>query len=486
MRNSQVLLGITILGAALAGACSNDAGTKGGGGAGSSSSIAPATGGNTGASSNSVVTTAGRSGSGGIVTSGGNPGSGGVTVTGGATSVGGTTASSSIGSGGSAAPGGATDTGGATGGTTASGGARGGTTVAGGMTATGGMTAAGGSTGTQTGTPPGDISNASGVTVVAAHSMTRALFASYSGKLLQATRFSDKTTKDISVTSAGGTVDLTTLKAFCTSSTACGVSVLYDQTGNGNDLSQTLTAKMPTVAMDWTTKGGTTLPYSLSQASADDGGIPGGGGQFLRNRLNTKKIPTGSSPTTEYMVVYTKYYKGHCCWDYGNMEATRNDPEGPGNEGLGNDGPGTMFALYFGQTRDWTTGAGNGPWGMVDMEDGVYSGGEGNGGTNANDPAFVYPTTNIVGILAKTNGTSTFTLKVGDMEAATTFQTPYSGNLPGGYAPLRLEGGLSLGEGGDGSNNVDGAFFEGIVVAGQESDAADTSIATNLHNYFTK
>ena len=312
--------------------------------------------------------------------------------------------------------------------------------------------------------------------------MSRALFATYSGKLFKVTRLSDSATKDISVTSAGGTVDVATLKSFCASDNVCGISVLYDQAGNGNDLSQTLKAKMPTVAY-WTTKGGATLPYSLSQASGDDGGIPGGGGQFLRNRLNTKKIPTGSNPTTEYMVVYTKYYKGHCCWDYGNMEATTYSGE---PEGLGNDGPGTMFALYFGQTRDWTTGAGMGPWGMVDMEDGVYSGGEGNGGTNSKDPAFVYPTTNVVGVLAKTNGTSTFALKVGDMEAASTWTTPYSGNLPATYAPLRLEGGLSLGEGGDGSNNVDGAFFEGFVVAGQESDATDSSIATNLHDYFTK
>jgi hypothetical protein len=332
-------------------------------------------------------------------------------------------------------------------------------------------------------TPPGDIANTSGVSVVAAHSLSRALFANYSGKLFQVTRKSDSQTKDISVTSAGGRVDLTTLNSFCPAGTSCGISVLYDQTGNANDLSQSLQAKMPTVAF-WTTKGGTSLPYALTQASGDDGNIPGGGGQFLRNRLNTHKIPTGSQPTTEYMVVYAKYSLGHCCYDYGNMEAIKT--ENAALQGTGNDGPGTMFALYFGQTRDWTVGAGNGPWGMVDMEDGVYSGGESNGSGNNSDPAFTYPATNIVGILGKTNGTSSFALKVGDMESAAGFSTPYSGNLPGGYAPLRLEGGLSLGEGGDGSNNVDGAFFEGIVAAGQQTDATDTSIQTNLHAYFTE
>ncbi|MGO9291940.1 MAG: pectate lyase [Polyangia bacterium] len=154
MRNSQVLLGITILSAALAGACSSDAGNKGGGGAGSSGSTSSAAG--VGGSSSSVVATAGRSAGGGNV--GGSPASGGATVAGGATSVGGTTASSSVGSGGSAVPGGATvaggatTAGGATGGTTATGGATGGATMAGGTTggrggAMGGATTAGGTTG---------------------------------------------------------------------------------------------------------------------------------------------------------------------------------------------------------------------------------------------------------------------------------------------------------------------------------------------------
>jgi non-reducing end alpha-L-arabinofuranosidase len=313
--------------------------------------------------------------------------------------------------------------------------------------------------------------------------MTRALFSTYSSKLFQVTRRSDSRTQDVSVTSAGGRVDLATLNSFCPSGTTCGISILYDQTGNGNDLSQTLQNKMPTVAF-WTTKTGTSLPYCLTQASADDGAIPGNGGQFLRNRLSTQKIPTGSQPTTEYMVVYTKYYQGHCCYDYGNMEAIKG--ESASLRGTGNNGPGTMFALYMGQTRDWTVGAGNGPWGMVDMEDGVYSGGESNGSGNNKDPSFAYPGTNIVAVLAKTNGTSSFVLKVSDMESTAGFVTPWNGNLPGGYAPLRLEGGLSLGEGGDGSNNVDGAFFEGFVVAGEEADTTDTSIQSNLHSYFTQ
>jgi hypothetical protein len=311
--------------------------------------------------------------------------------------------------------------------------------------------------------------------------VTRALFAAYSGKLFQVTRMSDAHAQDIGVTTAGGSVDLNALDSFC-SGTTCGISRLYDQAGNGNDLSQASKQNMPTVAY-WTTKGTTRLPYALTQNSGGPGNIGGDAtGQYLRNRNHTTKIPTGAAPQTEYMVVYAKYYKGHCCYDYGNMEA-----------GIRNDGPGTMTALYFGQTKDWTWGAGVGPWGMVDMEDGVFSFGAGPGinpsngnpaGQNKQDPALAYPATNVVAVLSKTDGTSSFVLKVGDMEAGG-FTTAWNGALPNGYAPLHQEGGLSLGEGGDGSDNVDGAFFEGFVVAGEESDATDSAIQMNLNQYFT-
>jgi hypothetical protein len=334
------------------------------------------------------------------------------------------------------------------------------------------------------GPPPGDIANGAGVSVVAAHSLTRALFATYAGNLFQVSRVSDHQKKDIAVTTPGGTVDLATLDAFC-ASTTCGVATLYDQTGNGNDLKQATQNNMPTLAL-WQTKGGSSLPYALTQNSGGPGAIGGDPtGQFLRNRTQTKKIPTGAAPQTEYMVVYAKYFKGHCCYDYGNMES-----------GIQNDGPGTMNALYFGQTKDWTWGAASGPWGMVDMEDGVFSFGGNAGnvdpsngntdGQNRSDPAFTYPSTNVVAVLSKTNGTSTFSLKVGDMEQSTGFASAWSGALPDGYAPLHQEGGLSLGEGGDGSDNVDGAFFEGFVVAGEESDTADTALQTNLHAFFTQ
>jgi hypothetical protein len=145
MRNSQVLRAITILGIALAGACSGAGAPQGSAGAAGGSSAAPGTGGNVSSNPGS----AGRSSNGGTVVSGGSTNSAG--ATGGAIVLGGTTGGNTIGPGGGAAPGGATDPGGVT----EIGGSKGGTIGPGGATggkggiagAAGGTIVVGGATG---------------------------------------------------------------------------------------------------------------------------------------------------------------------------------------------------------------------------------------------------------------------------------------------------------------------------------------------------
>jgi len=155
MRNSQVLRAITILGIALAGACSGAGAPQGSAGAAGGSS-APGTGGNVSSNPGS----AGRSGNGGTVVSGGSPSGGG--ATGGAIVLGGTTGGNTIGPGGSAAPGGVIDTGGVadTGGST--GGAIGPGGAAGGKGGTGG---AAGGTKSATGGTAGGTTTSGGATV---------------------------------------------------------------------------------------------------------------------------------------------------------------------------------------------------------------------------------------------------------------------------------------------------------------------------------
>ena len=286
--------------------------------------------------------------------------------------------------------------------------------------------------------------------------MTRALYSAYHGSLFQVRRASDGKTQDIGVTIAGGYVDMAALNTFC-SGTTCSVSLLYDQSGNANDLPQATPANQPTVAY-WSTSDGAQLPMAVTVSK-----------QWLRNRTNTKKIPTGSASQTEYFVVHGQYFNSKCCYDYGNMESTIHD-----------DGAGTMSALYFGSSTDWTKGAGTGPWGMADFENGLFTGAvKDPGGTNLNYPSIAYPGNNIVTVLSKTNGTTSWVLKAGNA-ATGPLNTYWNAALPSGYNPLKQQGGLSLGEGGDGSNLGSGAFSEGVVIAAVTTDAIDDLIQSNL------
>ena len=70
---------------------------------------------------------------------------------------------------------------------------------------------------------------------VAAHSSTRALFASYNGSLYQVQRSSDNTTMNVGLLSAGGYANSAAQDSFC-ANTNCTVIKIYDQTSNHNDL----------------------------------------------------------------------------------------------------------------------------------------------------------------------------------------------------------------------------------------------------------
>src|SRR5579872_4164331 len=82
---------------------------------------------------------------------------------------------------------------------------------------------------------PCDIYAAGGTPCVAAHSTTRALYASYSGPLYQVRRASDNATTNISPLSAGGVANAATQDSFC-SGTSCVITEIFDQSGNGNNL----------------------------------------------------------------------------------------------------------------------------------------------------------------------------------------------------------------------------------------------------------
>src|SRR6202012_3067851 len=149
---------------------------------------------------------------------------------------------------------------------------------------------------------PCDIYAAGGTPCVAAHSTTRALYAAYDGPLYQVRRASDNTTSDIYPLSAGGVANAATQNSFC-SGTTCVITEIYDQSGNGNNLTDAPGGGAP---------GG---PDGLANAPAAPVTVGGheaygvyiAAGDGYRDD-NTKNISTGSNPEGEYAIFDGTHY----------------------------------------------------------------------------------------------------------------------------------------------------------------------------------
>ncbi|WP_225849835.1 arabinofuranosidase catalytic domain-containing protein [Streptomyces sp. HPF1205] len=308
---------------------------------------------------------------------------------------------------------------------------------------------------------PCDIYAAGGTPCVAAHSTVRALFGSYSGSLYQVRRSSDNTTKNIGVVTAGGRADAAAQDSFC-ANTTCVITTVFDQSGHGNDVMY----QGPGGA------GGSDTP---SKATSESLTVDGGkvyslyinpGNSYWRDGHLTG-IPTGSAPQGAYMVTSGTHVNGGCCFDYGNSETDRRA-----------DGAGAMDAIYFG-TSCWFGGcSGSGPWVQADLEYGLYSGGSQS--WNSNQRAF---TSKYVTAMLKNNGTSRFALKGANAQSGG-LTTLWDGSLPPGYSPMKQQGAIILGSGGDccnGNTNLSqGTFYEGAIVAGYPSDATDNAVQANI------
>lgn len=343
-----------------------------------------------------------------------------------------------------------------------SGGAGGTANTSGGQSSSGGMPSAGGNAGTPGMSPlqPCDIYKAGGNPCVAAHSTVRALFQSYDGKLYQV-RNAAGATKDILTLAPGGVADGLAQDAFC-AGTTCVVTVVYDQSGKGNDL--------------WY-QGSTKVPGSpqSSPAKATSESLTVGGHKVYSLYINPGNsywvdasksgIALGKEPEAMYMVTNSKHYNSGCCFDYGNSETDRKA-----------DGSGAMDALNFSSTTAWGSGAGSGPWIMADLEYGLFA--QGDSKKNANNPS---QTATFVSAVLKNNGTTEFALRGGDATSGK-LGTYYKGALPGGWNPMKKQGAIVLGSGGDcckpdgGANQSDGTFYEGCIVTGYPTDATEDAV----------
>jgi hypothetical protein len=312
---------------------------------------------------------------------------------------------------------------------------------------------------------PCDIYATGGTPCVAAHSTTRALYGAYDGPLYQVQRASDSTTLDIHPVAAGGVADSAAQDAFC-ASTTCVITEIYDQSGEGNNLTQ---------APGGGAAGG---PDNLANATMApikvDGqkvyGVFIAPGTGYRNDT-TKGIATGDAAEGEYAIFDGTHYNNGCCFDYGNAETNNKDT-----------GNGHMEAIYFGTEAAWGTGSGSGPWVMADLENGLFSGV--NTKNNAGDPTITYP---LVTAMVK-GGPNQWAIRTGDATAGG-LTTDYSGVRPNatGYNPMSKEGAIILGIGGDNSKASAGTFYEGVMTSGYPTDATEDAVQANIvaANYTT-
>ena len=72
-----------------------------------------------------------------------------------------------------------------------------------------------------------------------------------------------------------------------------------------------------------------------------------------------------------------------------------------------------------------------------------------------------------------------FALKGADAQRGT-LKTMYDGPRPAGYNPMKKQGAIILGIGGDNSNSAAGTFFEGCMIAGDPPDASDDAVQANI------
>ncbi|KAI0205349.1 carbohydrate-binding module family 42 protein [Astrocystis sublimbata] len=311
---------------------------------------------------------------------------------------------------------------------------------------------------------PCDIYASGDTPCVAAHSTTRALYDKYSGSLYQVLRGSDNATTDVKPRSAGGVADAATQDTFCSGST-CLISIIYDQSGQGNHLTQAPpggAATGPNVGGYDYLSGALGAPVTLDGQKAY--------GVFIspmtgyRNN-DPKGTATGDEAEGMYAVFDGTHYNTGCCFDYGNAETNSQDT-----------GNGHMEAIYFGSGDGSGRGSGSGagPWIMADLENGLFTGVDPI--TNEANPSI---DSRFVTAIVK-GEPNKWAIRGGDA-ASGDLSTYYDGVRPAnGYNPMQKEGAIILGIGGDNSNRAQGTFYEGVMTSGYPSDETENKVQADI------
>jgi hypothetical protein len=306
---------------------------------------------------------------------------------------------------------------------------------------------------------PCDIYAAGGSPCVAAHSSTRALYASYNGALYQVMRQSDGKTMDISVIQPsegdpGGYADAAAQDEFC-ANTYCWITILYDQSDKKNHLIQA-------------PRGGTGTPTVMggfnSLPIADMAPVTLMGhkvyGIYIESGMGLRQNdPRGTAVDDQaegqYWVINGHHYNSGCCFDYGNAETDSRD-----------DGDGTMDTTYYGNATAGYYGQASGPWIMTDQENNLV----GCVNPSPNDKfCRDLPVISWRFVTATADGEPGHWRTMGGDAQQGDLQSMFDGtriiNDRSSYNPMRKQGAILLGNGGDNSNVSQGTFYEAAMTA---------------------
>src|SRR5436190_3049830 len=313
---------------------------------------------------------------------------------------------------------------------------------------------------------PCDIYAAVSDPCVAAHSTTRALYAAYNGPLYQVLRQSDGKTLDIGVVRPEGYANATAQDAFC-ANTYCWIATIYDQSPKHNHLIQAPRGGFSGPAMG----GFNNLPVADMAPITIMGhkayGVFIEPGMGLRQN-DAKGTAVDDQAEGQYWVINGHHYNSGCCFDYGNAEIDSRD-----------DDNGTMETTYFGNARAWYHGNPPGPWIMTDQENNLV------GCVNPDGSKLCVNVPNInwrfVTAIAK-GEPHHWTSMGGDAQRgalAVMFDGP---RIDVTYDPMRKQGAILLGNGGDNSVGSQGTFYEGAMTAAGTfpNDATDQLVQSNV------
>jgi hypothetical protein len=307
----------------------------------------------------------------------------------------------------------------------------------------------GGVASAQTVTPrPCDLF-ASATPCVVAISTTRTLYRTYTGPLYQVTRQSDQAHTNIGLL-PDGYANTAAQGTFC-ANTSCTITKLYDQSPNHNDL----TPAPPGGAARGPGPNGYDIPAVANALPVTVAGhkvygiaiLPGMG---YRND-SPKQTAVNGQPEGVYMVTSALNLNEKCCFDFGNAETNNLDNKA-----------GHMDAINI-----MCHGNPCSPDAGLDMEDGIYG--------HLKVPAG----TTFVVDMGASDGQDRYAIYQGNAQSGT-LTTTGTIPLPNGYQPMRQEGAIILGIGGDNSNWAKGYFFEGVMTKGMPSTQDMEAVQSNI------